>query len=159
MTEADFDTLFVWYKDPKYEVFFRHTPYNLTRDLLKIIMTVIGTIVRIDLPNTPMAAIASVSVNDKTQIADMGVLVRKDLQGKGLGKQVTTHMVDYLFEEGTVKRIVMYATEFKLISTLKRGGMFEECRIHKSAFYGGKLHTESRMVLTKAFYTKCKERK
>ena len=159
MTEANFDTMYEWYKDPAYAVFFRHTPDNLSRDMLKIVFTVISVVLRVDLPNKQMAGIISVAVNDKTHIANMGVLIEKSLQSKGLGRQVTKQVVDYLFNQDPVKRIVMYATEPNVITALKKGGMFEECRLHKSTFYNGKLHTESRMVITKDFYLKCKERK
>ena len=154
MEDQDFVTFHKWYKDPAYAPFFRHTPKGLTIDELKIVFTIMGIVIRVDTPDSRMAAVVTVAANSDTQIADVGVMVDKDLRRQRIGEHITRKTLHYLFTEGTVDRVIMYATEPTTIAALKRGGFFEECRMHKNAFYNGKLHNESRLVMTKSFYQK-----
>jgi len=152
MTEADFDVLYQWYKDPAYASFFRHTPENLTRDVLSILMTATGVVFKASTPDKNMAGVAFVSIYPKTHIGDVGIIVDKVCRKRGIAKSLATQIVKYMFTEGTVNRITMHVSEPGILAALKRSGFFEECRMYKNAFYDGRLHTESRMVLTKDFY-------
>jgi len=159
MTEQDFDTLFKWYLDPAYESFFRHMPQGLTRDNLALIMSLTGVTVKASTPKVPMAVVGFIMVFPKTNIADIGIITNKICRRQGLASTFTKQLIDHIFTEGTVNRIVMQASDPNIIAALKRGGFFEECRMYKNCFYNGKLHNESRMIMTKDFYNKCKERK
>ena len=154
MTEQDFDTLYTWYKDPAYGTFFRNTPEDLSRDALTVLMTTVGVVLKSNTPDKNMVALAFIMVYPKTHIADIGIITDKHYRKQGIASTLVKKLIDYIFKEGTVNRIVMYSPDPSIIAALKRGGFYEECRMYKNTFFNGKLHNESRMILTKDFYNK-----
>lgn len=154
LTEEDLDTLHEWYNYPEYEQFFRHLPENMSRNDLVFYLSHVGALIRCDTSDKPMSAVALIIVSPKTKIADVSIMVDKGIRKQGVASELMKKVVHLMFTEGKVDRVTVLVSSPITISALKRGGFFEECRTHKSAFYDGKLHNESRMVLTKAFYNK-----
>ncbi len=154
MEDADYKTFFEWYKDSAYAPFFRHYPEGLTEEQLTMMNRLMGIAIKASTPKKNMIAMGYVMVYPKTQIADVSVIVDKHNRKQHVADNFTRRIVKYLFTEGTVTRIVMHPVDPDIVAALKRGGFFEECRMYKNSFYNGKLHNDSRMVLTKEFYQK-----
>ena len=146
-SQENINNLYNAYKEHQYPHFFRHFADNL---LINVFTNVFSSIIAYDIiSNNKPVGIFTAIINTKTKNMDLGILIYKEHQKKGLAFNTVLKFITTAFKHNTHKVVcTVSSSDTRANELLKKAGFIKEATLRDISYYNDRYHDDIRYILT-----------